>query len=90
MLLVTSLVLAVSYSGTPNYESEFDPKNFTYCETEDKIICPAGNELTFSTYRKKDRRKRYSAGKSDCKECPHKNPCMAEQFGSVDKPTLRQ
>lgn len=47
-----------SRSGTPNYESEFDPKNFTYCETEDKIICPAGNELTFSTYRKKDRRKR--------------------------------
>lgn len=65
-----------SRSGTPNYESEFDPKNFTYCETEDKIICPAGNELTFSTYRKKDRRKRYSAGKSDCKECPHKNPCI--------------
>ena len=65
-----------SRSGTPNYESEFDPKNFTYCETEDKIICPAGNELTFSTYRKKDRRKRYSAGKSDCKECPHKNQCI--------------
>lgn len=65
-----------SRSGTPNYESEFDPKNFTYCETEDKIICPAGNELTFSTYRKKDRRKRYSAGKSDCKECPHKNHCI--------------
>lgn len=65
-----------SRSGTPNYESEFEPKNFTYCETEDKIICPAGNELTFSTYRKKDRRKRYSAGKSDCKECPHKNPCI--------------
>lgn len=65
-----------SRSGTPNYESEFDPKNFTYCETEDKIICPAGNELTFSTYRKKNRRKRYSAGKSDCKECPHKNQCI--------------
>ncbi len=65
-----------SRSGTPNYESEFDPKNFTYCETEDKIICPAGNELTFSTYRKKDRRKRYSAVKSDCKECPHKNQCI--------------
>lgn len=65
-----------SRSGTPNYESEFDPKNFTYCETEDKIICPAGNELTFSTYRKKDRRKRYSAGKSDCKECPYKNQCI--------------
>lgn len=63
-------------SGTPNYESEFDPKNFTYCETKDKIICPAGNELTFSTYRKKDRRKRYSAGKSDCKECPYKNQCI--------------
>ncbi len=65
-----------SRSGTPNYESEFDPKNFTYCETKDKIICPAGNELTFSTYRKKDRRKRYSAGKSDCKECPYKNQCI--------------
>lgn len=65
-----------SRSGTPNYASEFDPKNFTYCETEDKLICPAGKELTFSTYRKKDRRKRYSAGKSDCNECPYKNQCI--------------
>lgn len=75
-LNIKTFIPEMSRSGTPNYESEFDPKNFTYCETEDKIICPAGNELTFSTYRKKDRRKRYSAGKSDCKECPHKNQCI--------------
>ena len=50
-------------SGTPNYEPDFDPKVFTYDEEQDNYVCPAGKVLRYSGYRKKDRRKRYTAKK---------------------------
>ena len=62
-------------SGTPNYEPDFDPKEFTYNEDLNLYICPAGKELRYSGYRKKDRRKRYSAKKSDCSSCPYREQC---------------
>ena len=62
-------------SGVPNYESDFDPKVFVYDEERNLYICPAGKELRYSGYRKKDRRKRYTAQKSDCSSCPYREKC---------------
>lgn len=62
-------------SGTPNYEPDFDPKVFTYDEEQDIYVCPAGKVLRYSGYRKKDRRKRYTAKKADCLSCPYREQC---------------
>ena len=62
-------------SGTPNYEPAFDPKVFTYDEERDIYVCPAGKVLRYSGYRKKDRRKRYTAKKADCLSCQYKEQC---------------
>ena len=62
-------------SGTPNYEPAFDPKVFTYDEEQDIYVCPAGKVLRYSGYRKKDRRKRYTAKKADCLSCQYKEQC---------------
>ena len=62
-------------SGTPNYEPAFDPKVFTYDEERDIYVCPAGKVLRYSGYRKKDRRKRYTAKKADCLSCPYREQC---------------
>lgn len=62
-------------SGTPNYEPAFDPKVFTYDEEQDIYVCPAGKVLRYSGYRKKDRRKRYTAKKADCLSCPYREQC---------------
>lgn len=65
-----------SRSGVPNYKQEFDPKNFDYCEERDVYICPERKELSFSSYSKKNRRKRYLAQKSDCIKCIHRSCCI--------------
>jgi transposase len=65
-------------SGTPNYEPDFDPREFTYNEEQDIYICPAGKELHYSSYRKKDRRKRYSAKSQDCSSCPYRERCNGQ------------
>ena len=62
-------------SGTPNYEPAFDPKVFTYDEERDIYVCPAGKVLRYSGYRKKDRRKRYTAKKADCLSCQYREQC---------------
>ena len=62
-------------SGTPNYEPAFDPKVFTYDEERDIYVCPAGKVLRYSGYRKKDRRKRYTAKKADCLSCQYEEQC---------------
>ena len=62
-------------SGTPNYKPAFDPKVFTYDEERDIYVCPAGKVLRYSGYRKKDRRKRYTAKKADCLSCPYREQC---------------
>ena len=62
-------------SGTPNYEPAFDPKVFTYDEEQDIYVCPAGKVLRYSGYRKKDRRKRYTAKKADCLSCQYREQC---------------
>lgn len=67
-----------SRSGVPKYEPEFDPQNFTYCEEKDIYVCPAGNELHYSSYNKKNRRKRYLARKKDCSVCPYKEHCISD------------
>ena len=44
-------------------------------EERDIYVCPAGKVLRYSGYRKKDRRKRYTAKKADCLSCPYREQC---------------
>ena len=65
-------------SGASNYEPNFDPQHFNYDEENDIYVCPAGNDLHFSTYNKKNRRKRYTAKKTDCLSCQYKQQCNGQ------------
>ena len=79
---IKTLIPERSRSGTPKYEPEFDPKNFKYCEDQDIYICPAEKELHYSSYNKKNRRKRYLAQKADCITCPYRERCIGNSKNS--------
>lgn len=65
-------------SGVPNYKPDFDPDFFVYDEKQDVYVCPAGSILKYSSYNKKNRRKRYLAKSKDCRNCPFKEHCVGK------------
>ena len=65
-----------------NYEEDFNSNKFIYNEEKNVYICPAGKELKYSTFSKKNRTKRYCAKTSDCRECPFKNQCLGKSKNS--------
>ncbi len=61
-----------------NYEEDFNSDKFVYNEKKNVYICPAGIELKYSAFSKKNRTKQYRAKTSDCRSCPFKNHCIGE------------
>ena len=61
-----------------NYEEDFSSDRFIYDEVKNMYICPAEKELRYSSFNKKDRRKRYRAKAADCRNCPYRNRCVGK------------
>lgn len=57
------------------YEENFNSTKFVYNKEKDIYICPAGKELHYSSFGKKNRVKRYIAKTNDCRNCPHFIKC---------------
>ena len=61
-----------------NFYKAFDTKNFAYDSGENVYICSAGKLLKYSNFSKKNRRKRYLASVTDCRDCPHREKCIGK------------
>lgn len=61
-----------------NYEEDFSSDRFVYDEVKNVYICPAEKELSYSSFNKKDRLKRYRAKAADCRNCPYRSRCVGK------------
>lgn len=61
-----------------NYEEDFSSDRFVYDEVKNAYICPAEKELSYSSFNKKDRLKRYRAKAADCRNCPYRSRCVGK------------
>lgn len=55
-----------------NYEEDFSPERFEYDNEKNILVCPAGKELRYSKFNKKDRTKRYCAKNRIVRTAPTK------------------
>ena len=65
-------------TGKANYKNDFCPERFDYDSKQNFYICPAGKELHYSCYNKKNHVKRYQAKKYDCLCCRFKQWCIGK------------
>ena len=55
----------------------FSDRDFRYDKDNDRVICPAGETLRFSSYNPKTGSKRYSARNTVCSKCSLREKCLA-------------
>ena len=61
----------------PNEGLFFTPKDFNYNHENNCYICPNNCILKYSTFKKGNGLKTYSASTKDCRICPLKNQCIS-------------
>lgn len=62
----------------------FEPSDFRYDCKKNKLICPAGNELSVKSSSYKNKKKKvkgtlYAAKKTDCRKCPLRDKCLRKE-----------
>jgi len=70
----------------------FSVKDFTYDETKDIYICPAGNELRYVSVNKVNRSKSYAACTQHCNKCSLKPRCLGgkRKYRALDIPFFQE
>jgi hypothetical protein len=70
--------IAVPYTNRSRKKDLFRPKEYEYDEENDCIICPAGEELKYTTTTR-DGYRTYKSDKRVCKKCPLRHRCTSSK-----------
>lgn len=65
-------------SSNTNYDGDFQPEHFIYDEEKDIYVCPASQQLYYSSYLKGRGYKSYLASYINCKKCCFRNQCIGK------------